>query len=568
MAKNFKQNSCKGKKRKFIPRVKEDFPKDNTPQWYGSDADLAMVASLPFSTVTGLPISYFGDAERRVRQRAGFTYTKTSQGTYLVPGLMCCPFIPVYGNTNLEENKATSPLAIAGQSLFGYIRSKISGSRTYEQSDVIIYIAAVDALVTYLAHLRKMLMFWNNYRTYNRYMPERAIQMMGGDAQDIQSNIKQYIFIYNTAVAKLNSLCIPNAFSLLLRHAYLSATVIADDHSAKSQYYFYKPVVSYRYDATGSVSGGRLVPFTANFGSVSQVQTALNSMISPLVNDDDIGTISGDIRRAFEDASLFTLKALDPDPMTWNLEDIIQKDDDGRFAGYQLKNNTILPLTDDAALLSEAFDSGNERGAYDSLYLTQTDNYLNQSCKIVLTKEQLPSGLVPTDCFTYTFDSGLYVYDDKPTPADVMEFTRGKSNWKVTVTGPTADDGVTLEPTAYGTELFLCPKIAIGPTTTSIVPVISTSQSAVASTFTNALFTMQMCQYFRYSPVLPCLVNDKAANPDGAANLGFVGFFDNFTFVDEPTLYRMHYIALLGEYGVVNNTTPAGGKISTMKGNN
>lgn len=377
----------------------------NDPKWYFKDAKvLSDVASFSFNSPLGL----------RVNTEKLFTGNKQSAAFTTIPGLMTLEVSPVPG----ISTDATSPINIAAQNVYSYVRYKNSGASNYDAPDLMLYLIAMDSAYAMWNWMKRIYGFASTYSSQNRYQPAAYAKANYVDLQDIYAHLADMRAYLNMAAFKLSAFCVPSTMTYMVRHSWLFANIFKDSETRKAQEYMYVPSFFYKYDETSSPKGGILTPVPVAYGGTAltfdKLRSLMDSVINALQYSEDIGIMSGDILKAYGEGSLFTLSTFDAD--------------------YKVQS------------------------AYSKEVLTQFENALYFSDPLALTDANLANFKITQDPDTnwiifqptLSLSSGieqqtqgmyLNMHWDNPTPEDVMvasrinavlEYTNAGSNTSVT----------------------------------------------------------------------------------------------------------------------------------------
>lgn len=253
--------------------------KDNDPSWYASNPQLLRdYASYPFGVPLGNSIanSYYQSP---------------------IPGIMCVYYYPSIG----VATKETDPINVAMRKMYSFVRYANSGAKNYDAPDMMLYFIAADSATMYLEWMKRVYGVIFNYTAFNRYYPKSLVQMMGCDFQDLQSNLADFRGYINQYAVRLNQLWVPKGLSFMKRHKWMTTHIYVDSReSTKAQTYFYNPIGYYQFTVNGNPSVGKCV-MKSFFGrkKLSEIITFGNSLLEPLIVNEDIGIISGDILKAY-----------------------------------------------------------------------------------------------------------------------------------------------------------------------------------------------------------------------------------------------------------------------------
>lgn len=269
----------------------------NDPSWYNASNQLVIDAcSIGFATPLGLPL-------------------KVHAGTFTVPGIMRLDYVPSIGLST--DN--TSPINMAAQSIYSYVNYANSRNTSYDRTDMMMFLLAMDSAYSYLSFLKRIYGIARLYSATNRYLPVALLDSMGIDSANILINLNDLRAAINTFAAKLGSFFVPSTFTYLQRHAWMNYNIFSDsDKPFKSQLYYYNQQGYYKYDETTSPNGTSLIyttlPTPGKLGtSYAQLVGFGNELLNPLLNSQDIGIMGSDMLKAFGEAGLVKMNTIDAD---------------------------------------------------------------------------------------------------------------------------------------------------------------------------------------------------------------------------------------------------------------
>lgn len=372
--KNVMQKKDGGKKfSKSFKRNKVMEPRDNTLaenvspndlSWYVVDEQILNdAARIPYSIPVGMPFSRMGK----------WIPSQVDLPSYddALPGIMASYIMPLLGNASA----AGDAVNVAANSVYQFVRSKISGSRPYDAVDMMIYLGAMDSLFCYITWLTRLYATVYTYHQSNRYMSRALVEAQGVDYDDLVSNIAQFRASVNLLIAKVKSLYLPSVLPLFNRHSWLFSSYYIEGPSEKDQIYFHVPagVHLFRYDNdhAGMLEAYRL--HDQNPITVAGLINLLNAMVNPIYADEDFNRISGDFLKAYE-GKVFTLTEL-PDVVT-----------------TQLINNEEVLLQFKNAKYKYVF-SGTGQDAFNDHWLGNFFNYVQDPTKTFLQMVQPKAAL-------------------------------------------------------------------------------------------------------------------------------------------------------------------------------
>lgn len=278
----------------------------NDPQWYATDpALLRDAASLSFSFSTGLPVTLAPEVGAAT--------------TFTVPGIMTIPLAPSIG----WASSPASPINVAGTSVFSYVRSTNSGTAYGSPETMMLYLEAASQIYSYINFLMRAYGAATLYAQQNRYVPVGLLLAMGFSTQgvtDVQNNLAQLRYGINLLINKAASLAVPASFPIFNRRAFVYQNIYTEGTSMRDQLYMYVPAgfhqLSYdsegkmylRYLPKGVKADGTVIRW---LGSVKEALDFGNSLLNPILQNEDMNIISGNILKAFGVNNIIQLKTLD-----------------------------------------------------------------------------------------------------------------------------------------------------------------------------------------------------------------------------------------------------------------
>lgn len=286
---------------------KKGIPWKNDWTFYALSEQIARdIASLPYSTVPGVP--YTLDVQSPTVQR------NVSQAG---PGVMRIAYVPGPGSSTSNN----SGINMAAKQLYTFVRHANSGARNYEAADLMMYVLAMRDIYTQFFQLKRCIGMASNYYMMNRNLPDALFHALLIDPADIRANLAQYRAQINLIAAKINAFAVPKYFKAFDRAAYISSYFFFDSTSRRSQAYIYQSLGYYTWSGTSSEQGTSLVftPYQAatvadlKIGKLSDYIGYLNDQLDALFLDQDAGTMSGDILKAFGEGGLYQVADIPTD---------------------------------------------------------------------------------------------------------------------------------------------------------------------------------------------------------------------------------------------------------------
>lgn len=275
---------------------------DNHPNdiaWYSKNPELLSSASnISYLTSTGSRLLW-NDA---ALEDATIAVHLTS-----VPGIMALNFVAGPGVCS----NSTDPVNIAANNIYTFIRNTNSGGKNYDAPDLMMYLLAMDSLYMCYNHIKRVYGVATTYSAVNKYLPTELIKAMGITPASVFDNMANVRTRLNILAAKLASFAVPTTMPYFLRHSWMTSNVYLDADNAKAGIYVFNPHCFHQFSETANEQGGSLE--IVEMGTyvtqmdvnllIEKLDTAINRMLYSY----DVGTISGDIMKAYKDSGLFTV---------------------------------------------------------------------------------------------------------------------------------------------------------------------------------------------------------------------------------------------------------------------
>lgn len=308
----------------------------NDPDWYLGSQQLAKdVASFSFNNRVGGPILLNGEA--------------LTSGSGAMPGVMSILTTPSVGWSG-GQGDPTSPVNFAATALYTDVRHMNSGHANYERTDLMMYILGVDSLYSYISWLTRIYGCLRRFSQVNSYVGDALVQSMGVDATSVRENYAQLRAQINLLIPRVNRLCVPKTFKYFLRHAWMYQNIYKDEDVDKAQLYMYNPAFLfeygldtnnvgclYPYSVCATHNGTSIVPRTnsTNPLTFNDLKNIGERLLSSLNSHEDIGIISGDIKKCYGDDGLWTMSYLEENyetPIVFS-EEVLAQIHNTEFAG-------------------------------------------------------------------------------------------------------------------------------------------------------------------------------------------------------------------------------------------
>lgn len=258
---------------------------DNDWRWYAQSPQLVKdVASIPFGYPVGITLP-----------ELNVTNDPTLPAP-AVPGILRFNFRPTVGYAEDE----TSPINVAMRRVYSFVRYANSGAKNYDAPDMMIYLVAVDSALMFLEMMKRAYGLMQDVTAYSRYFPQAAVAAAGFDYSDLQVNLAEFRAYINTYAIKLSQLWIPNSMSYMARHAWMCQGVYTDSNTPKAQVYMYTPQSFFKFsldeEGAGQLTETYLPSTSMKF---STAVTFGDSLLAPMISNEDFGIMGGDILKAF-----------------------------------------------------------------------------------------------------------------------------------------------------------------------------------------------------------------------------------------------------------------------------
>lgn len=510
---------------------------DNDPAWYAQNPQLLKdYASYPFGYPLGGQIS-----------------GQNSVYTSAIPGVMAISFAPTVGVANSE----TSPINVAMRKLYSFVRYANSGAKNYDAPDLMLYVVAVDSARMYLEWMKRIYGVMMNYTAFNRYYPRALVEGMRGNFADLESNLADFRGYINQFAVKLNQLWVPRGFSYFSRHEWLCQHIYVDSNtSAKAQTYFFTPAYFYQFTVAGTPAAGSLVskPLTSTINatmSLSDMVNFGNALLNPLITNEDIGIMAGDILKAYGAGGVLQTTGISEDyrvlpeyspEVQSQLENLMFAD---------INNPSFLNVTQNTAIGGGFLQSKPMVRIIGNKFGTPGD-------PVAAGKQPLAQAmLAPLAGARF-----LNMHTPSPRPEDVIVATRGMFTIDNSSVQYVAAFMVTANVNACGSEIFTQTNIytTAADGTLSVNSLRASADWSVANAAQAdnvAAAATTMAQNFTALEQFDWHPNVNIGLISGApedyawsySKLPFVDS-DNYTFVDEQNIANMHALALLSEFTV------------------
>lgn len=462
-------------------------------------------ASITTSNVSGYPV--------KLRDTFGINYAATST---IVPGIFTIVTHPTTGTYALADNTgtgsipdATAAVNLAAKNVYSYVRHANSGASNYDSPDLMCSILAADQVFSAIAMGVRAYGIAMNYNQKNRYTPIGLLRAMGFNPDSVINNLAQFRYYINNVIARASVVWVPDDMSIVARHFWLYSNVYKDSEDAKAQYYMFIPGSFWKFEPTAETTGSSLsvVPWGNDKAhTIAEWYKMLTSMLDPIISDEDMGIMFGDMLKAYQ-SNIFHVDQI---PDNYTIMPVYNKE-----VLYQIHNSSALGVGGTKVVQNKA----------GVLY----------NAEPVLTRE-LPAATSQIMNF----------WEESPTPETVMVASRLKPTIK---SRSLAEGGlhISLESGTEIVEKYNVFYYYEGSTDMGMATLHSFNKTAVFGPEIYGLMTK-----FNWAPILYVYTYTagKTAFDDKFEINSILVDLDNYTVVSDELLDKMNTTALFSEFGV------------------
>lgn len=470
-------------------------------------------------------------------------------GVKQVPGIITYYWDPAVGPASTsyisrgnpsQPVKMTSPpdaLQLCADSMYSFLVHANSRNYSYNSTDLMIMVLAGMEVFVAIENMKRAYGVSKYFEATNAYIPDALVYSLGFTPTDLRNNLGQAWFDINRLIERTRTIWIPNVFPILDRWLQLSSDVYCDAAGQYSQLFATVKSSFFMYSETTYQQGGALIPFkfqsggspalpnpSGNAVSWNQWVRMADDMIDALVNSEDRGIIYGDLLNAYGAANIYAMSPIDAGytvAPTYSVE-----------IAMQLENLTLHP----ARLLGIVqYENG--------LYPLYT-----------------PPAVMNTK---YTVENSIvnFHFPESPTPEDIVEATRAKTQGFAAVKYPVAPDtGNSLElanivvPAAAGSEIFFGYRLWVDPRT---IPSLQGTQFVTNSEVDGHLMAFDWHHFCydvdRTGTVFPTTVPDTDVENGTVYTSKLIeayGDYDHYGVVNVNELRDIHSVAMMSLFDV------------------
>lgn len=227
-------------------------------------------------------------------------------------------FMPTIGAVDSNGNTT----AEASKNFNTKVRGSNSGSTNYDAIDLFKYPLAMDSPSYMLQWLYRGMALCNykDVRDPSSTNYSLLLAHCYNDTNIMRCFLQRraaLVDLYNDIVLSLNVMNIPFNMPYILRHNWLCSTVFKSNSGVASEYYIVNPEAYFVYhEATGSLKAMEVYRKIRFYGNTPDdilwgLREMFHEMLVPLTNSQAMGTMTGDINKAFGDGIKYPYLSLE-----------------------------------------------------------------------------------------------------------------------------------------------------------------------------------------------------------------------------------------------------------------
>lgn len=475
---------------------RKDYIRDNDPTWYTSYPGIySSTANISFNKPVGVPTNLGTSNDQPFDvQDSNFNVPNVmSIGVTLTPGISTNAASMI--NTSMFQN-------------YNFVRHANSGSKNYDAVDLEMYFLAVDNALSFLWEGIRAYGCLSTFSALNRSIPKALFTAMGFDYESWSANPAQVRARLNVASTKMASLCIPKNNRLTDRHQSLFQNIFMDGETVKGQMYVFTMSRIHKWGRVSQV-GKLTAQNVLNYSTPLTVDAyfeLLDSQLKPLLEDEDINIMSGDVLKAYGANGLCTIPVV-PDLYITP----ISTSSENPYMMSQIENMRWVAL--DNYDISQSVDG----------------HILFEPSYVIPTAELLTNGAVVLPSVADL----LNARSTEVSNEDVIEMTR----LHPTLGAEFVDGGVQVRIRSCGTELPDSVRIITGDVITG-VDLVNSALNKVPTPYFN----------FDWAPLLYIAAVLKVGETYTAKVSNVIGDLANYTVVNKMIIDLLHETAVASQF--------------------
>lgn len=371
--KRFKELSAKVKAGKATEAEKAELDKllakknttgSNDLQWWANYPDLLKgVTNIPFNWIPGTKV--------------GVTNNSANFAPLNIGNIAIAKLTPAIGQSTTDADAFNSQI----RQLWLDMHRKYRGIGTYQKADLGMMILGINSYFEVLAKFERIYGVINTYHIGNRVVPNGLKDALGISA-DLEENLADFRYILNLYIAKAKQICLPKGLSILASDLVAVSNLFKDSKDRRAFIFGFdiSEFGVFRGDLVNSSSQaiGSAVVFE-DFSSLNymtgtspsnypaftlaDVKGVLETMISHLLNDDDVQTMCSDLLAAYGPENVMTLVSV---PEDYHVEPVEDYERSLQFHNLSIIGSTESIYVDSVIdnTMANVFSSNNQRHVY------------------------------------------------------------------------------------------------------------------------------------------------------------------------------------------------------------
>lgn len=489
--------------------------KHNDVSWYARNPQILKdAASLSFNNPVGGKIADLW--KNPLSTSTSANYDPFTLGA--IPGIMQLHFVPGPG----LSKDLTSAVNLAARDLYAFDRKANSGATNYNSPDLMMMLMAMDSIYMMYNYGKRAYGVMFNYEQRSRYLPTTLCTACGFSYDDLQSNLATLRYWLNMFAGRINTIFTPATLPIVVRHSWMVSNVWKDSDSYKAQLYTYVPDVYYTLEEMkkpGMHLEAHPVPIDL---TVAQYIGIMDDMITKVVESEDIGTISGDLIKAYGEGSKFRISTLEESYVVAPVynESVLNQIHNATFVGTVLADSCDITYTVDNNCIVWT------PSAADQFWLRDHRNLLNFPWDDVSPENVMVGSRLTSSVETTVNSSSMYNLKRCGT-----EFL---TVWSIHTFGSSTSGSA-----------FLPLRFNGGP----LLDITNPGSVGEYLNWVPALMSTQ----FDWHPLVYVYGKRTDESTSFEEYTNVLGDFNNYTFIDDVVLDKLHTAAVLSEFGVPLN---------------
>lgn len=528
----------------------------NDVQWYARNPQLLSdSASFSYNAALGSKLDWSSAIE------LGSPVQLIAYGSnyrWAFPGILAIHYANWCGSSdpNLGSHE-TSAINIAAENIYSFVRHANSGHANYDAPDLMMYLMAMDSLYSFIGWCRRLYGTARLFSQKNYYYQRLLTEVQGVDYPDLMQHLSDFRAYINTLSAKASAFAVPATMPIMQRHFFMASNVYKDHDTEKAQLYVFQPEGFHFYGVDSTLPTPYDTPFQLIFKpfaawnaatttpmSISSIMAYGESMISALLQSEDIGIMSGDILKAFS-GNIFSIPATPEDYVVmpvYNPEVL-----------SQIQNSRDVP-----DVVRDAIKSGypTEWHRLDILQNPNTNKLVADFRSGVGT---WITGITEYGDLVDAVNPIVSLNNEHPTPADTMIATRLTQSWILeygdNTAVPSTANSNRWKCQACGTEVvlgyYLAEITGINNASIHIINPALAVDNGSQTIGTTVLKDMFALSNFDWHPFSTFGIYQRLSGTQSRITMiGYLGDIDTYRVFTAEELAKLDQTALLSLYGV------------------